>query len=202
MNTTKFFKTALFTGAMMLLMSFDFPMPFGWFAAGSDPKSYDMGTDAGAGQDGKNAATIKSIDKEIKGFGTLMQNCLPGKYLGKRVKMTGYMKTADVQAWAGFWLRVDQKGSQQFLSFDNMYNGKSNRSITGTTSWTKYEIVLDVPAEASNIAYGALLNGTGQIWFDNLSFEIVDNSVPTTGSGPNDATKSTLAEPTNLNFQK
>jgi len=202
MKTTKFLKTTLFAGAMVLLMSFDFPMPFGWFAAGSDPKSYDMGTDQGAGQDGKNAATIKSIDKEIKGFGTLMQQCMPGKYLGKRVKMTGYMKTADVQSWAGFWLRVDQKGSQQPLSFDNMYNGKSNRSITGTTSWTKYEIVLDVPAEASNIAYGALLNGTGQIWFDNLSFEIVDNSVPTTGSGPNDATKSTLGEPTNLNFQK
>jgi hypothetical protein len=52
-----------------------------------------MGVDKGAGQDGKNAATIKSIEKSIKGFGTLMQNCLPGKYAGKRVRMSGFMKS-------------------------------------------------------------------------------------------------------------
>jgi len=83
-------------------------MPKGWFAAGSEPKSYDMGTDKGAGRDGKNAATIKSTAKKISGFGTLMQQCLPDKYLGKRVRMSGYMKSKDVDSWAGFWFRVDQ----------------------------------------------------------------------------------------------
>ena len=65
----------------------------------------------------------------------------------------------------------------QFLSFDNM----SDRPIVGTTDWKKYDIVLDVPNNASNIAFGALLSGTGQIWFEKLTFEIVDTSVKTTG---------------------
>jgi hypothetical protein len=180
--------------ALILLCSYD--LPTGWFAAGSKPKSYQMGTDKGAGQNGVNAATIKSIDKQITGFGTLMQQSMPGIYLGKRVRMTGYMKSDKVTSWAGLWLRVDQAGSTKSLSFDNMYD----RPIKGSVGWTKCEIVLDVPSNASMLAYGALLNGTGQIWFDNIQFEIVDNTVPVTGSDPKSRT--TVDGPTNLDFEK
>src|SRR5438045_796302 len=104
-----------------------------------------------------------------------MQTCLADKYLGKRVRMSGYMKSKDVTEWAAFWFRVDQANSDKELSFDNMHDGKKDRSIKGTTEWTKYDIVLDVPLKASNLAYGALLGGTGQIWFENITFEVVDN---------------------------
>jgi hypothetical protein len=120
-----------------------------------------------------------------------MQNSSASQYLGKRVRLTGYMKSKKVKSWAGLWLRVDQAGSQKSLAFDNM----QNRAVKGTTGWKKYEIVLDVPTNASNIAYGALLSETGQIWFDNLSFEVVDTSVPTTD------VRQISATPTNLNFE-
>lgn len=181
-------KLTLFIATLFVAFSFD--VPKGWIKAGSEPKKYEMSVENGAGRDGKSAATIKSLEKKITGFGTLMQNCLPDKYLGKRIKMSGYMKSKDVLSWAGFWLRVDQKDSKKPLSFDNMHD----RVIKGTTDWQKYEIVLDVPANASNIAYGALLNGTGQIWFDDLTFEIVNDSVLTTGNKP--------TEPQNLNFEE
>lgn len=187
-------KGVLLLGTMLTLLSFDLVLPEGWFKAGSHPKSYNMGTDKGAGPNGENAATIQSIDKKIKGFGTLMQNSLPDKYLGKRVRMTGYLKSKEVGDWAGFWLRVDQAGAKGPLSFDNMHDGTKDRSIKGTTDWKKYEIVLDVPAKATNISYGALLSGTGQIWFANINFEIVDNTVKTTDINS--------SEPTNLNFEK
>lgn len=195
---TTLIKLTFIVLAVFGLLSFD--LPTGWFPAGSEPKSYDMGVDNGAGQDGKNTATIKSNKSKIKGFGTLMQNCLPNKYWGKRVRMSGYMKTADVAEWAGFWLRVDEAGSKKFLAFDNMHDGKTERSVKGTTEWTKYDIVLNVPRNASNLAYGALLCGTGQIWFDNLSFEEVDDTVPTTGieSGRSEDSP----EPSNLDFEK
>lgn len=54
---------------------------------------------------------------------------------------------------------------------------------------------------ASLIAYGALLNGAGQIWFDNITFEIVDDNVPTTGS-VNGKKSVTQDEPANLDFEK
>ncbi len=152
-------------------------LPSDWFRAGSKPTCYQMQIDSSAGQDGKNALTIKSTEKSINGFGTLMQNFLPTKYLGKRIRLSGYMKSVDVKGWAGFWLRVDQENSKKWLSFDNM----EERAIKGTTDWKKYEIVLDVPLNASNIGFGALLSETGQIWLEKLNFEIVDTTVPTTG---------------------
>ena len=170
---------------------FSFDLPKGWFKAGSKPKCYDMGIDIGAGKDGKNAASVKSLKKHIDGFGTLMQSFKADKYLGKKIKMTAWMKSNEVKSWAGFWLRVDQDGSSKSLSFDNM----NDRPIKGTNDWKKCEIVLSVPSSAANIAFGALLDGTGQIWFDEINFEVVENSVPSTG-------KRTKEEPINLNFDK
>jgi hypothetical protein len=190
--------SVLFVTVTLTLLSFD--LPSGWFKAGSNHNSYDMGIDKGAGQAGNNAATIKSKKNKIKGFGTLMQNCLPDNYLGKRVRMTAMVKTKDVSNWAGIWLRVDEKLSNNDISFDNMKDGKIDRSIKGTTDWTRYEIVLDVPFDASNLAYGALLVGTGQIWFDDVKFEIVDFSVPTTGKDKQSNMRN--KQPINLDFEQ
>jgi hypothetical protein len=175
-------------------------VPKGWFVAGSDPDSYTMSVDKGSGQNGKNAATIKSTEKKIKGFGTLMQDCLPDQYLGKRVKFSAMIKTENVSDWAGLWLRLDEKLTNDCLGFDNMKNGKADRSIKGTTEWTNYEIVLDVPEEVGNMAFGALLSGTGQIWFDELKMEIVDSTVPVTGLDEN--LDHVNASPINLDFEE
>ena len=149
-----------------------------WFKSGSDWDKYSMGIDSSFRHDNKEVMTIKSIDGEITGFGTFMSNFAPDKYIGKRIKMSGFVKSKEVTTSAALWLRVDQNGSDEVLSFDNMYD----RPIEGTTDWKKYEIVLDVPNNASNIAFGAMLFGTGQIWFDKLVFEIVDITVKTTGT--------------------
>jgi hypothetical protein len=189
MSIKKYFTGALFIVLASTLLSF--VLPQGWFKAGSKPKSYDMGIDKGAGQNGKDVATIKSIDKKIDGFGTLMQTSSPQKYLGQRVRMTGFVKSKDVKETSGLWFRVDQENSRKPLSFDNMHD----RPVIGTADWKKYEIVLDVPLNASRLAFGALLAGSGQIWFDNLNFEIVDSTISTTGRKEN-------KEPINLNFDK
>lgn len=189
--TSKNLKAIFFISSV--LAAFSFELPSEWYKAGSNPGSYEMGIDKSAGYNGKNAATIKSVKVEIDGFGTLMQDFLAEKYKGKRIRMSGYMKSENVADWAGFWLRVDQENSNQPLSFDNM----EGRAVKGTTDWKKYEIVLDVPHKASSIAFGALLSGAGQIWFDDLKFEVVDNSVLVTGKISTDA-----KEPLNLDFEK
>ncbi len=193
--TKSILKTVFLVAVTVALFSFD--TPAGWFKAGSKPKSYEAGIEKGAGPNGTNAATLKSTNPTVDGFGTLMQQCKPGQYSGKRVRMSGFVKSEKVTGWAGLWLRVDQSGSQNPLSFDNM----GQRPIKGNTGWTKYEIVLDVPADASLLAYGAMLNGTGQIWFDNLSFEEVSSDVPTTGS-VNGKPVELPAAPVNLDFEK
>ena len=189
-------KNVLLVAVTSVLLSFD--LPKGWRKAGSDPDKYEMGVDKGSGHHGKHAATIRSIDNRIKGFGTLMQNCAPGRFAGKRVRLTGMLRSKDVESYAGLWLRVDGAEAQNPLSFDNMYD----RPVKGTTEWKSYAIVLDVPHHATNVAYGVLLHGTGQVWFDALTFEIVDDTVPTTGMSAEPVKMpATPQAPENLSFE-
>lgn len=200
MKTRKFINCAFFAVITMTILSFE--LPSGWIRLGTKPDSYNMGIDNGTGRDGKNTATIKSIKKKIKGFGTLMQICLPDSYLGKRVRLSGWVKTKDVAQWSALWFRVDEKGGKGPSAFDNMKAGKTDRSITGTTEWKQYTIVLDVSKTASKLAYGALLYGTGQIWFDDITFEIVDSTVPTTGAEEEmEEVNVPNKEPVNLSFE-
>lgn len=195
-NSKNIFKCLFLLSISFILFAFDLPQ--GWIIAGSIPTSYEMGIDSGAGQDGKNAGTIKSIEKNITGFGTLMQQCQPNRFAGKKIKMSATVKSTMVTGWAGLWLRVDQAGSTQPLSFDNM----QDRPIKGNTDWKQYDIVLDVPSNASMIAFGALLSGTGQIWFDNITFQIVGDAEQITGTTNLMKPKSIQEAPTNLDFEK
>lgn len=188
--TSKLLMCLVLISIAFTAISFNYDDLIGWFKAGSKPKSYDMSIDKGAGQNGTNVATIKSIEKKIDGFGTLMQVFKPDKYKGHKIRMTGFVKSENVKAWSGLWLRVDQLESKTPLSFDNM----RDRPIKGDTEWKKYEIVLEVPENASKIAFGALLSGTGQIWFDSIEFEIANDTIPTTNYIKN--------KPANLDFEK
>jgi len=166
-----------------------YSLPTGWHRSGSSPYRYAMGIDKGAGHAGGNAATVKCITTP-NGFGTLMQTCAADRYLGKKIKLSGYLKSKDVTRWAAFWLRVDDSVAKKSVAFDNM----SDRPIRGNTDWRKYEIVLSVPARADKIAYGALLDGDGQIWFDQMNMEIVGDDAITTRGSQN--------EPVNMSFDK
>jgi hypothetical protein len=151
-------------------------LPEGCFRAGSKAQSYHMFIAHGAGREGQDVFTIKSKDKDIDGYGTLMQNSLPPEFLGEKIRLTGYMKSENVEGWAGFWLNVEQPDKKAPRAYDNMHN----RPIKGTTAWKKYEIVLYVSPNATNISFGGLLHGTGQIWFEKIELEVVGRSVRTT----------------------
>ncbi|MGV3508594.1 MAG: hypothetical protein ACO1N7_04830 [Sphingobacteriaceae bacterium] len=163
----------------------------GWFLAGSSPQSYLIGVETNSERSSK-VAFLKSV-KESKGFGTLMQGFYPNKYLGKRVRMSGFIKSKDVADWAGMWFRIDGE-DKKALGFDNM----QSRPIKGNQEWKKYSIVLDVPSNSKYFAYGVLLSGEGQIWMDDVSFEVVDATISTTAPSNE---KPVYDNPENLNFE-
>jgi hypothetical protein len=107
--------------------------------------------------------------------------------------MTGYVKSENVADWAGMWLRVDAKHERKTLSFDNM----EDRPIKGNSDWIKCEIILDVPKESGTLNFGVLLSGTGKVWFDNVSFVVVDQlKAEPTKTRPNRINE----KPVNLDF--
>ena len=138
--------------------------------------NYEMALEKNSESTNQDVFTIKSVKSNINDFGTLMKKTTIDLYSGKTVKMTGYIKSDKVKSWAGLWMRVDYY-SEAVLAFDNMHK----KPVKGTTEWTKYEIVLFVPLEATSISYGVLLDGTGQIWLKDVALEIVDDSIAETG---------------------
>jgi hypothetical protein len=167
----------------------------GWTLSGSHPFNYQMGIDRQNVHKGRASGFLKSVTAQSQGeFATMMQQFKAEKYLGKRLKLSGFIKSTDVDGSCGFWMRVDD-ALGDVLQFDNM----SDRPITGSNEWNHYSIVLDVPENSAVIAFGVLLSGTGQVWIDELKFEEVDQQTPTTHI---DFSADLLDEPINLSFEE
>jgi len=164
--------------------------PGGWSLAGSRPGSYDTGTDKKVKRSGQASGYLKSKEPKIDGFGTLMQIITSSKYVGKRLRLSATIKADNVTDWAGLWMRIDGDGNKS-LAFDNM----QERAIRGNLDWKSYEVVLDVPKEATAVAFGVLLHGTGALWIDDVKLEPVSLSVPVTS-------EKTPEAPANLDFEK
>jgi hypothetical protein len=167
--------------------------PQGWHIAGSNPENYETGVDFQAKRNGFPIAYLKSKASATVGFGTLMQSFSASKYAGQRIRLSASVKSDEVSDWAGLWMRVDVN-SRPFV-IDNM----ANRAIKGSVDWREYQVVLDVPKDATNVAFGILLSKSGMIWLNNVRFEIVSTEVPVTAK-PSFATPRP-EDPVNLNFE-
>lgn len=176
-----------------LILSTKDNAPNGWIMTGESPFDYETGLDNSVVHSGNYSAYLKSKDEKARSFATLMQQIKSDKYRGERVRFSAFVKSTDIKESAGLWMRVDHS-SGEVLAFDNMMN----RPIKGTNEWNHFSVVLDIPIKSEVIAFGVLLNGSGQIWMDKLGFEVVDDSVPVTEQSP---TEGLSNEPVNLNFE-
>jgi hypothetical protein len=164
--------------------------PRGWLLSGSKPAEYEAGVDADQGYQAHTSAFLKSKQPSTDGFGTLMQQIAADEYLSKRVRLSGAVKSDEVKGWAGLWMRVDK--GKAVVAFDNM----QDRAIKGTTGWQRYEVVLDVPEDATGISFGILLTGAGEVWLSSTRFETVGIDIPTTSLSE----KKLPGKPVNLEF--
>jgi len=166
-------------------------VPRGWYLAGSKPADYTAGVDPQAIYNGHPSACLKAQKPAAEGFGTLMQDFRAQKYAGKRLRLSAFAKTDGVKGGAALWMRVD-KGSES-VAFDNM----QDRPLLGTTDWKNYDVVLDVPADATGVFLGVLLGGSGSVCLTNVRLEVVGSETPTTGK----AAAQRPDAPVNLDFQ-
>jgi hypothetical protein len=106
----------------------------------------------------------------------LAQSVRADAYRGKRIRLSGYMKTIGVnEGTAVLFVRVDGEGVVQTSDY------MQNRPLMLTTDWAKQEIVVDVPQTAIGVTFGFMLGGSGQTWLDDVALEIVGNDVEVTG---------------------
>jgi hypothetical protein len=148
--------------------------PRGWVLLGPTD-AYSAGVDSAERHSGHGSGLLECTVWDVEVFGTLMQTLRADAYRGRRLRLSGYLRTRDVEGSARMWLRVDGPDASP-IAMDNM----AKRPVRGNTEWSRYEIVLDVPAVAVQVAYGAILGGKGRLWVDDLRLEVVGNDVPST----------------------
>ncbi|MGH8220739.1 MAG: hypothetical protein ACREUT_19575 [Steroidobacteraceae bacterium] len=165
--------------------------PPGWTIAGNAPTDYTFALDTTAAASGKRSALITAKSRaRPDGFGMLWQIIAADNYRGRRLRLSGYLRT-QAASRAQMWMRVDGPDGKT-LAFDNM----DSRPVTGTTGWRQYDIVLDVPSDSVDIAFGFLLISTGKVWGDEFKLEKVDSTVPVTSAAP-----ALARAPTNMDFE-
>src|SRR5256714_3040217 len=153
-------------------------VPTGWQAVTDGSGEY-MVTADGARRDGGQGfagATIKANVESPRGSAMLAQSIRADAYRGKRVRLTGFLKTIGVnEGTVVLFMRVDGDGVVQTSDY------MQNRPLMLTTDWSRQEIVLDIPRTAIGFTYGFLLGGSGQAWLDDVQIDVVGTDVPVTG---------------------
>jgi hypothetical protein len=151
---------------------------------------------------GEAAVSIFAINATDDALTRFMQCIGPGDFAGHRVRFRAYVRSHKVDHWAGLWMRADSR-TQGAIAFDNM----SSRKIVGTTDWQEYSVVLNIADRTAGIFFGALIEGTGQIWLDDCTLEIVSQDVDSTAKflipidRPFRAPPQMRRRPVNLDFE-
>jgi hypothetical protein len=135
------------------------PLPAPWNLTGSHAHDYEVGLlPAEISHGGSRVVQLRlRSGYEPKGFGALVQSIAAARYLDRKVRFSAALRAQEVAQWAGLWMRVD--GPRIALTFDNM----QDRPLRRTTGWVEAEIVLDVPPDAAEVHFGALLTGAGAL---------------------------------------
>lgn len=107
------------------------------------------------------------------GFGIMYQQLPPMWVAGKRVRFSGWIRTEAVTTgYAGFWwTALTGPGTGAGVTM-------AATGPRGTTGWSPYEVVLDIPANATTIFFGVELRGNGTAWFDGLQVEVDGHALP------------------------
>jgi carboxyl-terminal processing protease len=126
--------------------------------------------------EGRFAARIERIGAASRNnVGAISQRLDATALRGQRVRFRASVRTA-VPADSGsghLWLRVDLPNGRSGF-FENM----TDRPIR-SGEWQHYEIVGNVDEDATAVVVGFMLQGSGRIWIDAASFQVVpENEIP------------------------
>jgi C-terminal processing protease CtpA/Prc len=130
-------------------------------------RNFSLSVDSVVRHNGKNSIRIEpSPAAAPTDFGCWVF-MVPAAYEGSTVELRGFMKLQDVSGgFAGLIMRID--GESGMLYLDNM----QQRGLRGTSDWQQYSVQFPLVKEAKAIYFGAILQGKGELWVDDLELLI------------------------------
>ena len=146
--------------------------PEGWVTLQhAGPVSYTFTLDTEIRHGGLRGLRIDNIGPEP--FGALFQQVPATNLRGKTVRLVAWLRTRDVVGsalggGAAITLQAMQAGAVL------AYNHMSKTPVKGTTDWARQEITLDIPANAEQLEVGAMLQGPGSLWLDDVELAVAE----------------------------
>jgi hypothetical protein len=159
----------------------------GWFVLGMNRDDHAVTVDRTQGHSTSSSAMIRSRDSSVTSPTLVTQHFLAHEYHGKRVRLSAWLKCENVTRAAVLWMLLED--NTRLLLFTTA------PSVTGTTDWTRREIVYDIDNEATLISIGFELGGAGATWLADVAVDVVGTEVRTTGS------RQIPSTPKNLSFE-
>ena len=147
-------------------------VPPGWVQAGATTTDYQLRVDPQGGRGGSSGVRIDGTPG-AEGFLGVLQRIDAARYRGRALRLAAWVRVEGVTGRAALFLRIDGR-ERRPVEFDNM----RDRPIRGARGWERHEIVLPVPKEAVEIAFGGFLVGGGTAWVDDFSLEPVSAEPP------------------------
>lgn len=139
------------------------PIAVHWSVSGSRPDAFDINRDTTVTHG--SGASIHFVAKdEPCGFATVMTRIPAAPYIGQRVHLTAYLRAAALTGGGVVWVRADGNGGNVVA-----FNSTQATPLRGTTGWTAIETSLDVPPDATLLAFGVYSNGRGALWADDVT---------------------------------
>lgn len=154
-----------------LNLDFEKANPDGWLFGGN---GYQVVLDKSEKKNGKQSLCFygpKGVNPGRVSFAA--QKVLINPFLGKRIRLSGYVKTGKKVGDIYLWLRADC--GLDPLAFKRIHRDKGPKK---EIDWQEYILEMDVPRQASALFFGASMRGEGKAWLDYLRIGVLPAKGP------------------------
>ncbi len=148
----------------------------GWTFMEGPPQHFDWGIDTNMVSQGNPSFFVKTKEGVSKGKGVLQQAFLADEYRGKRLRLSGLLKTENVEGGTALSLQIE--GVNETLRPANA----QEHALQGTHNWIRRELEVEVPQASISVGLGLLFLGRGQVWLSDVQLEVVDEDLSTSPS--------------------
>ena len=157
------------------------PLPDYWSQWETEKDTFTSGIDKEVYRSKPDSLTIRNDSKSKSAENSrsgITQTIKIDKYLGKRIKYSAYIKTKNLEQWAYIYA-----SSGKIYPFEGI---KGDKTKGVSQDWTLVSLVFDIPKKHNKdtISLCFSLWEGGQMWIDDIKWEIVDESVPVTYKVP------------------
>lgn len=142
--------------------------PWQWQYWYGDSNGYRFALDSDVKCQGQYALRIEASQDSPRAWAGVAGSRLPIWFKMRHLRLRGYLKRDAVaeDALAGLWCRVQRRDGYP------RHEEHSERARTPSEDWTWYELSMPLDENATEMAFGGMLNGQGRLWLDSLSLDV------------------------------